>query len=145
MDIDLEKQRSLVDLYLVGALLPLRVSDSLSKPVVRAACQLFVLGLVDMVRSANKMERVPFVALLDRVLVDHHIAISGESTERFVERAGAAARASSVVADIISEGAKSLRFWVADRDAEAPFDMMRMALYAQEHANQLRDVMGEQR
>jgi len=141
MDAVLEKQRALVDLYLVGALLPLREMDSLSRPVVRTACQLFVLGAVDIVRSVNKLEWAQFIVLLDRVLLDQQLAFPEESTARFVERAGDAARASSVVADIIDEGAKSLRSWVAHRDAEAPLDMMRMTLYAQKHAEQLSDAM----
>lgn len=141
MDTVLEKQRSLVGLYLVVALPLLRVSESWSKPCVRTACQLFVLGVIDMVRSVNKLEWPQFIVLLDRVLLDHDLAISVECTESFVERAGKAARASSVVADIVDEGAKSIRSWVATRDVDAPDDVMRVALYAQKHAEQLSGAM----
>jgi hypothetical protein len=139
-EIALQQHRTLIGLYLITELHVMREIGLFDVPGVRIACQLFVLGMVDMLRSVNKLESPQFMTLLRGVLADHDLTPE-TSVERFADRAGRAAQTSNVVGRIIDEGTKSIRSYVVDRDADAPTDLGRIALYAQKNAKQLMDAM----
>jgi hypothetical protein len=137
----LAKHSALLSLYLAGAL-PLLRQTRIGSPGVQTACQLFVLGMADMIRHVNKLNASQFLALLQTVLADHQLAPQ-LSTERFVDLAGKAARKFSGVDQIIREGANSIRGYVANRDMDAPADLLRVAVYAEKNANQLEAAMSD--
>lgn len=69
----LAKHGALISLYLAGAL-PLLRQTRIGTPGVQTACQLFVLGIADMIRQVNKLDASQLLALLQTALADHHLA-----------------------------------------------------------------------
>lgn len=119
-----------LDLYLLGGF-PL-IMGSLRNPIVRICAQIFILGMVDMKRSAEGLSIEEFIAEYDSLLARHDLSLH-VPTEVFVQAIGQAASENKEIENLMRDGATSIKSYIVDSDADAPSDLGRAIIYAEKH------------
>lgn len=131
------KQAQLLKLYL-SASMPL-VLAKCSNPCVRVGVQVFILGMADMFRQAERLDWGQFVTIYSAALSEYDL-LPPKGVEAFVEKVGATASNNADVAKLMRYGAQSIRMYVVERDAQAPTDLISVALFSEENAPSLKDL-----
>lgn len=133
------KQIAALQAYLSSSF-PL-VRGKVSNPHVRVAIQVFVLGMADMLRQAERLDWEQFIAVYSSALSDLAL-VPDMGAGAFVQAAGQAAQRNEAVQKLMSHGAQSIRMFVAERDADAPTDLIAAALFAEKNSDSLSELAG---
>ncbi|WP_153022795.1 hypothetical protein [Rhodanobacter thiooxydans] len=110
----------IIDLYLTTCL-PL-VREKFSDPSVKAGVQVFILGMVDMLRGVEELNWGQFVGAYGAILRSNDLVPSC-GAEAFVQRVGSIAASTPNIEKLMRQGAQSIQMYVAKRDADAPTDL----------------------
>jgi hypothetical protein len=129
---EVEKAVKLLELYLTGStvLLPGRERT----PNARAGLQVFILGMVDMLRQVQKVSWEDFLQIYKTVLDEQNLSPSVE-IETFVDLIGKAASSNKPVENVMILGAQSIQRWVGERDANGPLDLIGAVKFADNNAD----------
>jgi hypothetical protein len=131
------KQALILKAYLTVSMVLLQ--DKLSSPVARAGLQVFILGMTDMLRQAEGLGWEQFVAIYATTLSDYEL-LPSIPVEAFVKRVGEIASTNSDIEKVIRQGAQSISMYVAERDANAPTDLLGAVLFAEKNASSFADL-----
>lgn len=134
---ELPQQAQILRAYLSSSL-PL-VLGKCSDPYVKSAVQVFILGMADMLRQAERLDHGQFVAVYAAALSDYDL-LPSRDIKAFVQAVGDTASRNEDVAKLMSYGAQSIRMYVAERDADAPTDLLSVALFAEKNTSSFEDL-----
>lgn len=131
------KQALILKAYLTVSMALL--SDKLSNPVARAGIQVFILGMADMLRQAESLDWGQFIAIYEATLSDYEL-LPSMPADAFVQKVGEIASTNSDIGKVIRQGAQSISMYVAERDVNAPTDLLGAVLFAEKNASSFVDV-----
>lgn len=133
------KQAQILRDYLSSSL-PL-VLERCSDPFVRAAVQVFILGMADMLRQVERLSWDQFIAVYTTALSDYDL-LPSKGAEAFAQTVGAIASENPDVAKLMSYGAQSIRMYVVEHDADAPTDLISVTQFSETNGPSLRELAG---
>lgn len=128
-----------IDMYLLGAD-PL-IWGKRGSALARLGVQIFILGMADMQRNAEGHSYAEFVANYALLLERHDLSPAVPIPE-FVAAIGEAAKERPEVANLMSEGAMSIKSYIVERDAGAVDDLARAVQYAEMNKPAFEALMG---
>ena len=131
------KQALILKAYLAVSMALL--SDKLSDPVARAGLQVFVLGMTDMLRQAESLDWEQFNAIYETTLSENEL-LPSIPIEAFVQKVGKLASTNSDIEKVMRQGAKSIKMYVVERDANAPTDLIGAVLFAEKNASSFTEL-----
>lgn len=99
-------------------------------PAARLGAQIFVLGMVDMLRQNQGLPWDEFVSI-SAILFERHNLMPDTPVEQFIEVIGSRVSDSNEFALLMKDGAQSISMFVGEKDANAPIDILRAAKYAE--------------
>ena len=115
-------------MYLLGAD-PL-IWGKRSSTFARVGAQIFILGMADMERSVESLSFDEFVANYGSLLAKHDLSPSVPISE-FADAVAQAASENAEVANLMREGAMSIKSYIIEKNAEAVGDLARAVHYAE--------------
>ena len=133
------KQALILIAYLSGSMIIL--SDRLSNPAVRLGLQVFILGMTDMLRQVEELSWEQFIAIYEATLSEHKL-LPSLPVKIFVERIGERASSNGDVEKVMGQGAQSIQMYIADKDAQAPIDLISAADFAEKNASSFTQIVG---
>ena len=133
------KQALILKAYLSGSMIML--SDKLSSPAARLGLQVFILGMADMLRQVEKLSWEQFIAIYEATLSEHKL-LPPMPIKNFVERIGERASSNGDVEKVMRQGAQSIQMYIAERDANAPIDLISAAHFAERNASSFTQIGG---
>jgi len=92
-------------------------------PASKAAVQVFILGMVDMLRQKEKLSSEEFLSINEESL-SHVGLLPDMSIQQFVDHIGKVASSENVIEEMLAFGAQSIRMFVTESDPEAPIDVL---------------------
>lgn len=132
---DWHKRGEMLYLYLRVSI-PL-LGEKGSDPYVRVGIQIFIMGIVDMFRQIEKLNWSQFVDMYGQLLAAYGFK-PRHGVEAFIRTVEASLSANNVSVTLMRDGAESIRRFVADRDTDAPTDLLSAAIFAQQNSDKLR-------
>ena len=136
---EISKKAQILNVYLTGGMMLL--SEKLSDPTSRAGLQVFILGMADMLRQAEKLSWEDFVAIYSSVLDEHNI-LPETPVEEFINKIGGIASTNDEVSRVMKQGAQSISMYVAEKDANAPTDLLGAVLFAEKNKSSFAEIHG---
>jgi len=133
------KQVEILGLYLASSLPLLR--GRCADPHVKAAAQVFILGMADMFRQKEGLNWQQFVAIYSDCLGGCGL-LPKNGVESLVQLVGAVASRDAEIEKLMLLGAQSIRKYVADRDADAPADILFISQFAERDGPGLSELIG---
>jgi hypothetical protein len=109
-----------------------------TNPVTKAAIQVFVLGMTDMLRQSEKLSTEEFLNIFSTVLSQQNLLPKGEIQE-FVYRIAGLAGREEAIDNLLRQGAQSIMMYVVEKEANAPLDLLSAVKFAEKNAS----VFGE--
>ena len=131
------KQAQILNVYLAGVM-PL-VVDKLSDPYAKAGIQVFIMGMADMLRQSEKLEWADFVAICHSVFKAHKL-LPEKPIDEFVKLIGEIASTNDDVAKVMRVGAQSIQMYVAERDADAPLDLLSVTKFVERDESSFAEI-----
>jgi hypothetical protein len=131
------KQAQILKAYLSSSL-PL-VLGKCSDPCVKAGVQVFILGMADMFRQSERLDWSQFIAVYTTSLSDYGL-LPSKGIEAFIQEVGDVASRNEDVAKLMRYGAQSIRMYVVERDANAPTDLLSVALFAEKNGSSFKSI-----
>lgn len=116
------KRSELVNLYLLGAM-PVALT-MLNEPGARRAAQIFILGMIDMQRQVERFSMEEFTDV-DELVLEAHSLLPEQPVAEFIDEIERDLSGNQAIRQLMSDGASSLRAYVAEKDSEAPIDLAR--------------------
>jgi len=136
--VEAPKQIAIIRAYL-SASFPL-VRGKVANPSVRVAVQVFVLGMADMMRQAENLTYEQFVVIYSSILSE--IGLSpAMGAASFIQLVGETAQRNESVRKLVAHGAQSVRCFVAQRDTDAPTDLIEAVLFGEKNAHALLELV----
>lgn len=134
------KQALILKTYLSAAM-PLVSQERLSNPVVKASLQVFILGMADMLRQAERLGWEDFATIYESALSEFAL-LPSMPVNSFIDSIGRAASKNADVEKVMRYGAQSIKMYVGERDANAPTDLISAAMFAQNNVASFSDLSG---
>ena len=125
------KQALILKTYLIAAM-PLVSQRQLSNPGAKAGLQVFILGMADMFRQAEKLSWEEFVTIYESALAEFAL-LPSTPVSSFIDSIGRVASKNADVEKLMRYGAQSIKMWVAEHDANAPTDLISAAMFAEKN------------
>ena len=119
--------------------MPMVSADHLSNPPVRLGIQVFILGMTDMCRQAQKLSWEQFIAVYEETLLEHKL-LPTMPVKDFVERIEERVSSNGDVAKVMRYGAQSIQMYIAEQDANAPTDLLSAAVFAEKNAGSFTQI-----
>ena len=136
-DIPIPKQALILKAYLGGGMI--LMSEKLLNPIARAGLQVFILGMTDMLRQAESLSWEQFIAIYEATLSEYEL-LPSMPIKAFVDRVGQIASSNGDVEKVMRQGAQSIRMYVAERDANAPTDLIGAVIFAEKNASSFAEL-----
>lgn len=127
----------LIETHLSGAM-PL-IKGKLANPSTRIAVQVFILGMADMLRQAEKLSWDEYIAICTSLFQNHNL-IPPMGVEDFIEKVAQKVGTNEEVAKIMRYGAQSIEMYVVEKDANAPMDLLSVAVFAEKNAEKFTEI-----
>ncbi len=137
-DHQLAKQALILEGYLVCV--PL-IRGQLNAPAARAAAQVFILGMADMLRQTEKLSWDDFVTIY-RSTLDRRGLLPKIPVDEFMRVVSDAANGDEKIEQILIDGARSLREFVVERGTSAPIDLLLAIKFAESNEEIFAAIQG---
>ena len=115
------------------------VVEKLANPAAKVAVQLFILGMADMLRQAEKLSWEEYVSIC-RILFDNHNLQPSNGIEDFIEKVIQVVNLNEEVARMMRYGAQSIETYVVEKDTNAPMDLLSVAMFAENNESKFIDI-----
>lgn len=122
----------LIETHLSGGM-PL-IKGKLTNPSTRIAVQIFILGMADMLRQADNLPWEEYISICKSLFQNHNL-IPPMGVEEFIEIVSQKVGANEEVAKIMRYGAQSIEMYFVEKDANAPMDLLSVAVFAEKNAD----------
>lgn len=122
----------LIEAHLSGGM-PL-VKDKLANSATKYAIQIFILGMADMLRQAEDLSWDEYISICRSLFKNHDIS-PPNGVEGFIEKAVQEIGTNEEMAKIMRYGAQSIEMYVVEKDANAPMDLLSVAVFAEKYAS----------
>ena len=99
------------------------ISGKLESSSVKFGCQIFILGMADMLRQAEKLDWEDFISIYSAVLEEFDL-LPSIPIEDHVEKIGSIASQNEDVERLMRQGAQSISMYIVEKDANAPTDLL---------------------
>ena len=133
------KQALILKAYLASSTVLL--GEKRSNPITKAGLQVFILGMADMLRHAEKLSWDQFIAVYRLVLAENDLLPAME-VDAFVSKVGELAARGGDVEKLIRQGAQSFRMYFVERDANAPIDLIGATMFAEKNPAGFASIVG---
>lgn len=127
----------LIETHLSGGM-PL-IMGKLANPATKIAVQIFILGMADKLRQAESLSWDEYISICESLFKNHNLTPSN-GTENFIEKVAQEVSANEEVAKIMRYGAQSIEMYVVERDANAPMDLVSVAMFAEKNASKFSEI-----
>lgn len=124
----------LIKTHLSGGM-PL-IADKLAEPAIKFAVQIFILGMADMLRQAENLAWDEYVSICGSLFNSYNLEPS-EGINEFIEKVVQEVSENEEVARLMRYGAQSIEMYVVEKDANAPLDLLSVAVFAEKNASKL--------
>lgn len=122
----------LIETHLSGGML--LIKDKLANPATKYAVQIFILGMADMLRQAEDLSWDEYISICGSLFKNHHLSPS-QGIERFIEKVVQDVGTNEGVAKIMRYGAQSIEMYVVEKNANAPMDLLSVAVFAEKNGS----------
>ena len=133
------RQTLILKAYL-GSSMPL-LSGKLSSPIARSGLQVFILGMMDMLRQAESLSLENFITIYEATLSEYKL-LPSIPVKLFIEKVGEIAQNNADVAKVMRMGAQSIQMYVAEKDANAPTDILGTVAFAEKNSSSFTELSG---
>jgi hypothetical protein len=127
--IEVPKQALVLQAYFAGSTVFME-GRSIS-PAGKSGLQVFILGMVDMLRQAENLSWEEFLEIYNFILSQHNI-LPRLPIEKFVDKVESLVSSDENVAKIMRVGAQSITMYMAENDANAPLDLLSVIPFAED-------------
>lgn len=127
----------LIETHLSGGM-PL-IKGKLANPSTRIAVQIFILGMVDMLRQAENLPWEEYISICKSLFQNHNI-IPPVGVEDFIEKVAGKVSENEEIAKLMRYGAQSIEMYVVEKDANAPMDLLSVAVFAEKNAEMFSEI-----
>lgn len=132
------KQALILKAYLAVSIALL--AEKRSNSLARAGMQVFILGMADMLRQAEKLSWEQFIAIYTLVLSENDLLPSID-VEVFVDRVGKLAATGNDIEKLIRQGAQSIHMYVVEHDVNAPMDLLGAVMFTEKNASSFAGIV----
>jgi len=115
------KQTQVLRAYLLSSM-PL-ISGQLNNDAVKAGVRVHILGMADMLRQSEHLSWEEFIVVCREIFKENGI-LPVTSVEEYLEKIQKDISENEDVAKVMRIGAQSIQMFVAERDAQAPMDLI---------------------
>jgi hypothetical protein len=115
------------------------LSKRISNPIARAGLQVFILGMTDMIRQAERLDWEQFITIYEATLSEYEL-LPSMPIEAFVDRVGQISSSNADVEKVMRQGALSICMYVAERDANAPIDLIGVVDFAEKNVSSFTEL-----
>jgi DNA/RNA endonuclease YhcR with UshA esterase domain len=133
------RQKSILNAYL-SVSMPL-LSRNLSSPIARTGLQIFILGMTDKLRQAENLSMDHFIAIYEATLSEYEL-LPSIPVKIFINKVGKIASINADVAKTMRMGAQSIQMFVAEKDANAPTDIIGTVAFAEKNPSSFTELSG---
>jgi len=133
------RQTLILNAYLSSSM-PL-LSGKLYSPIARSGLQIFILGMTDMLRQVESLSLDHFIAIYEATLSEYKL-LPSIPVKLFIDKVGKIAPNNADVAKVMRMGAQSIQMFVAEKDANAPTDILGTVAFAEKKSSSFTELSG---
>ena len=115
------------------------IKSKLANPSTRIAVQIFILGMVDMLRQAENLPWEEYISICKSLFQNHNLT-PPMGVEDFIENVARKVSTNEEVAKLMRYGAQSIEMYVVEKDANAPMDLLSVAVFSEKNAEKFSEI-----